>query len=96
MDDEGRKQAFVDASLESARIVARARRENLVGNTKAGQYGCIKCGHIAKADEFRHGAGREYGQHPSHRYCPACGVSIDWFGYVDGDRVARQRGARVA
>lgn len=45
-------------------------------------YQCGACGHIAPAEEFKHGSGREYWRHPEHRYCPRCSQSIDWFGYT--------------
>jgi|LSQX01.3.fsa_nt_gb rubredoxin len=44
-------------------------------------YQCGACGHIAPAQEFKYGSGREYGKHPEHRYCPRCSQSIDWFGH---------------
>lgn len=42
---------------------------------------CEHCGFKDYEEAFNYGKGREYGQHPSHRYCPSCGVSIDWYGY---------------
>jgi len=42
---------------------------------------CGCCGYLGLECEFKYGKGREYGQHPEHRYCPRCGSSIDWYGY---------------
>jgi len=42
---------------------------------------CVYCGHIAESDKFKYGLGREFGEHPEHRYCPECGQSIDWHGF---------------
>lgn len=42
---------------------------------------CARCRHVGDSTEFRFGRGRQYGEHPEHRYCPACGESIDWYGY---------------
>jgi len=42
---------------------------------------CVYCGHIAEPDKFQYGLGREFGEHPEHRYCPECGQSIDWHGF---------------
>lgn len=44
-------------------------------------YRCENCKHDAPKHEFTKGKGREYGQHPEHRYCPKCAESIDWYGY---------------
>jgi len=42
---------------------------------------CGYCGFIAPESLFEWGKGKEYGQHPEHRYCPRCLQSIDWHGY---------------
>lgn len=42
---------------------------------------CGYCGYRAPEYEFKRGRGREYGEHPEHRYCPECGQSIDWHGF---------------
>jgi hypothetical protein len=42
---------------------------------------CGYCGFKGLEEVFKYGKGREYGQHPEHRYCPCCGQSIDWFGH---------------
>lgn len=42
---------------------------------------CDYCGFIAPEPMFKWGKGKEYGQHPEHRYCPKCSQSIDWHGY---------------
>jgi len=42
---------------------------------------CGYCGFKGLEEVFKYGKGREYGQHPEHRYCPCCGQSIDWFGF---------------
>ena|GEM_PF-1371704 len=42
---------------------------------------CGYCGHKDFEDAFRHGRGREFGEHPEHRYCERCGQSIDWHGF---------------
>ncbi len=41
---------------------------------------CGQCGHTAPEREFAWGE-RSRGTHPSHRYCPQCRGSIDWFGF---------------
>ncbi|MCM8901299.1 hypothetical protein KVG29_08710 [Caldicoprobacter algeriensis] len=42
---------------------------------------CDYCGFIAPEPMFKWGKGKEFGQHPEHRYCPRCYNSIDWYGY---------------
>lgn len=44
---------------------------------------CRHCGHVDDEDNYRYGEykGAPYFRHPEHRYCPACGGSIDWYGY---------------
>jgi len=42
---------------------------------------CDYCGFIAPEPMFKWGKGKEFGQHPEHRYCPRCLKSIDWFGF---------------
>lgn len=42
---------------------------------------CGYCGYKDYEDAFEYGRGREFGEHPEHRYCPRCGQSIDWVGY---------------
>lgn len=42
---------------------------------------CGYCGYKAPEYMFAYGRGREYGEHPEHRYCPQCHQSIDWYGY---------------
>ncbi len=41
---------------------------------------CHKCGHSGPSATFYHGRGRDVGEHPEHRYCPACRASITWHG----------------
>jgi len=42
---------------------------------------CGYCGFKAPEPMFKRGKGKEFGQHPEHRYCPRCFSSIDWYGY---------------
>lgn len=42
---------------------------------------CGYCGYRDFEDAFEYGRGREYGEHPEHRYCPRCFNSIDWHGF---------------
>jgi len=42
---------------------------------------CEHCGFKDCEEIFAYGKSKEYGQHPEHRYCPRCGISIDWYGY---------------
>ena len=42
---------------------------------------CGYCKFRGPEPMFKWGKGREYGEHPEHRYCPRCHVSIDWYGY---------------
>ncbi|MEM5777666.1 MAG: hypothetical protein QXJ06_04450 [Candidatus Aenigmatarchaeota archaeon] len=42
---------------------------------------CGNCKYRGEENEFEYGRGKQYGEHPLHRYCPKCGVSIDWYGF---------------
>jgi|GEM_PF-6101726 len=42
---------------------------------------CGCCDFIAPEPMFKWGRGREFGEHPEHRYCPRCSNSIDWYGH---------------
>ena len=42
---------------------------------------CDYCGFTAPEPMFKRGRGREFGEHPEHRYCPRCSNSIDWYGH---------------
>lgn len=83
-------ESYVRAALPIAESV-----EHLLDRVGPGQIGC-KCGHVADKAEFKPGRGRSYGQHPDHHYCPACGRSITWFGYLCGDRLAALRARKEA
>jgi hypothetical protein len=54
---------------------------------------CKRCGHTADKSEFRAGRGRHLGEHPDHRYCPACGQSITWYGYRTAKPTGQQKAA---
>jgi hypothetical protein len=54
---------------------------------------CKRCGHTAPKAEFRYGEGREHWRHEDHRYCPACGQSITWYGYRTTRPAAQQKAA---
>lgn len=60
----------------------------MIEQIQPGELGCLNCGYVADASKFGYGYGRQYGQHPSHRYCARCGQSITWHGCLDGNRVA--------
>lgn len=54
---------------------------------------CASCRAIYESQDAQYGKGRQYGQHPEHKYCPKCGVDLDWYGwrYVS----AEQRQAEI-
>ncbi len=58
---------------------------------------CGKCGHVGEQTTFDFGRGKAFGQHESHRYCPACHVSITWFGWRYGQepRGLRKQGSQA-
>ena len=72
----------------AARSLRRRHALDIAAHIRPGELGCVDCGHVGPQAEFRRGRGRARGEHPEHRYCPVCGKSIDWFGYVSGDLVA--------
>lgn len=78
----------MDYATTAARILTRRHEAEVIERIQPGQLGCCSCGHIAPKGEFRYGRGRSFGEHPEHRYCPWCGRSIEWFGYVSGDQLA--------
>ncbi len=79
----------LDPYLEKANQIAKLRHKlEVVARIQPGELGCSECGYVGPKAEFRFGRGRSFGEHPEHRYCPACGRSVDWFGYLDGDLIA--------
>lgn len=43
---------------------------------------CKHCSYRNREEAFQYGRGKAYGQHEEHRYCPRCGYSIDWVGFL--------------
>ncbi len=74
--------SIASAVRAMATDLARSHAPELLAVIQPGQLGCCKCGHLGPAESFAYGRGRRFGQHPEHRYCPSCGLSIDWYGHV--------------
>lgn len=77
---------IVSAWTNTARVMAAL-------GVQPGQIKCNRCDHIAEREAFAYGDGKHVGRHHLHRYCPACGGSIDWYGYFSGEHRARVQGS---
>lgn len=42
---------------------------------------CANCLGVAAERKYRYGCCRGHGRHQDCRYCPVCGVSIDFYGF---------------